>query len=224
MQLEEIGHKYKNDSIEIKALDGINLRVDKGEFIAIMGPSGSGKSTLMHVIGCLHKPGSGCYILEGTNVETLRDSELARIRNQKIGFIFQSFNLLPRLTAIKNVALPLIYRGYSKVKRFESAEIALKSVGLEDRMHHRPNELSGGQQQRVAIARALVTEPSILVADEPTGNLDSTSGQEIMQIFTKLNKKGKTIILVTHEEEKARYAHRTIRLKDGRIISDVNTC
>ena len=224
IKLEEISHIYNTGQIEVKALNGINLTIKKGEFIAIMGPSGSGKSTLMHIIGCLHRPTSGHYILEGTNIETLKDSHLARIRNQKIGFVFQSFNLLPRFTAIKNVALPLIYRGYKKSKRLELAKKALKSVGLEDRVYHRPNELSGGQQQRVAIARALVTNPSILLADEPTGNLDSRAAKEIMRIFADLNNKGITIILVTHEEENSRYAHRIIRLKDGTIVADVNIC
>jgi len=205
---------------QVRALDGVSVRIDPGEYVAIMGPSGSGKSTLMNLIGCLDTPTKGSYKLKGREVGDLEDDELARIRNREIGFIFQTFNLLPRTDALQNVELPLIYSGLPRRERREKAQKALEAVGLGDRMHHRPNEMSGGQRQRVAVARALVNRPSILLADEPTGNLDSKTGEEMMTLFADLHGQGNTIILVTHEEDLARRAARVIRLLDGKIVTD----
>ena len=205
---------------KVFALRGVSLKIKRNEYVAIMGPSGSGKSTLMNIIGCLDTPTAGKYIFEGEDVSELTDNELAEIRNKKIGFVFQTFNLLARATALKNVELPLIYAGLHRHERLEKARKALEDVGLLDRITHKPNELSGGQRQRVAIARALVTNPSIILADEPTGNLDSKTGEDIMKLFAELWRKGNTIILVTHEEEIARHAHRIIRIRDGLIERD----
>ena len=202
------------------ALKSISIDIDKGEYVAFMGPSGSGKSTLMNIIGCLDTPTTGTYVLNENDVSDLTENELAEIRNKEIGFVFQTFNLLPRASALENVALPLIYAGYSSSEREEKALKALAGVGLEDRAHHKPNELSGGQRQRVAIARALVNDPSIILADEPTGNLDSKTSYDIMDLFQELHDKGNTIIMVTHEEDIAEYSHRIIRLRDGLIESD----
>ncbi|HXZ11672.1 MAG TPA: ABC transporter ATP-binding protein [Candidatus Sulfotelmatobacter sp.] len=208
---------------QLHALRGVSLRINKGEYVAIMGPSGSGKSTLMNLIGCLDTPSKGRYWLAGRLVSQLNDDELAYIRNKEIGFVFQTFNLLPRATALHNVELPLIYKGTPAGERIERAKKALQQVDLADRMMHKPNELSGGQRQRVAVARALVNHPSILLADEPTGNLDSQTGEEIMSLFAKLHQQGNTIILVTHESEIATHAHRIIRLRDGHIEKDERT-
>ena len=205
---------------EVRALDGVDLFINNIEYLSIMGPSGSGKSTMMNMIGCLDSPSSGLYEFEGEKVHIMDDSQLASIRNRKIGFVFQTFNLLPKSSALHNVEIPLVYANVKKEKRLEMAANALISVGLEDRMHHRPNELSGGQRQRVAIARALVNEPSIILADEPTGNLDSKSGHEIMKIFDELHRSGNTIILVTHEDNIAKYSNRIVRLLDGKVVSD----
>ncbi len=221
IRLKDVSRVYKMAAGEVLALKKVSFEVKSGEFVSIMGPSGSGKSTLLNIIGCLHKPTLGIYIFEKTNVDQLTDNELAKIRNKKIGFIFQSINLLPRLTALKNVEIPLIYQGIRKSRRIKLARASLESVGLEDRIYHKPSELSGGELQRVAIARALVINPSILLADEPTGNLDSACGTEIMKIFTNLNKNGITIVLITHENIIAQYAHRIISIKDGSIVSDV---
>ena len=204
----------------MRALDGVDLSINNNEYLSIMGPSGSGKSTMMNMIGCLDSPSSGLYEFEGEKVHIMDDSQLASIRNRKIGFVFQTFNLLPKASALHNVEIPLVYANIKKEKRLEMASNAVISVGLEDRMHHRPNELSGGQRQRVAIARALVNEPSIILADEPTGNLDSKSGHEIMKIFDELHKSGNTIILVTHEDDIAKYSNRIVRLLDGKVVSD----
>lgn len=201
-------------------LKGIDLEINKGEYVALMGPSGSGKSTLMNLLGCLDTPTSGSYILNGKDVSKMHDDELAEIRNKEIGFVFQTFNLLPRTTALDNVALPMVYAGHSKSERKIRAEEVLNQVGLADRMDHQPNQLSGGQRQRVAVARALVNNPSIILADEPTGNLDSKTSEEIMKLFGDIHKLGNTVIIVTHEEEVAAYAHRIIRLRDGLIESD----
>ncbi|MEN9444072.1 MAG: hypothetical protein RIS47_962 [Bacteroidota bacterium] len=211
---------YQVGSQTVKALQSISLNISRGEYVAIMGPSGSGKSTFMNIIGCLDTPTSGDYILNNTNVSKLSDNDLAEIRNKEIGFVFQTFNLLPRFSALENVMLPLIYAGYEKSKRKQMAESALESVSLTDRMLHRPNELSGGQRQRVAVARALVNKPSIILADEPTGNLDSKTSIDIMKLFGEIHAKGNTIILVTHEEDIALHAHRIVRLRDGVIESD----
>ena len=205
---------------EVRALDGVDLSINNNEYLSIMGPSGSGKSTMMNMIGCLDSPSSGLYEFEGEKVHIMNDSQLASIRNRKIGFVFQTFNLLPKANALHNVEIPLVYANIEKDKRVEMASNALISVGLGDRMHHRPNELSGGQRQRVAIARALVNEPSIILADEPTGNLDSKSGHEIMKIFDELHRSGNTIILVTHEDDIAKYSNRIVRLLDGKVVSD----
>ena len=219
LRLETVSRIYKMGSGEIHALDRADFTVEPHEFIAIMGPSGSGKSTLMNIVGCLDRPTTGRYFMDDRDVGGLQDRSLALIRNRKIGFIFQTFNLLPKMTVVKNVELPLIYAGYKRGKqRLKMAQAALESVGLADRALHKPTELSGGQQQRVAIARALVTNPTLFLADEPTGNLDSSTGQEIMNIFCRLNQEGKTIVMVTHEQSMARCAQRIVRLKDGRII------
>jgi putative ABC transport system ATP-binding protein len=204
----------------INVLKGIDLQINKGEYVALMGPSGSGKSTLMNILGCLDTPTSGSYILNGNDVSQMHDDDLAEIRNKEIGFVFQTFNLLPRTTALDNVALPMIYAGYSKSDRNKRATEVLTQVGLNDRMDHQPNQLSGGQRQRVAVARALVNNPSIILADEPTGNLDSKTSVEIMKLFGDIHASGNTVILVTHEEDIAKYAHRIIRLRDGMIESD----
>jgi putative ABC transport system ATP-binding protein len=218
IQIKNVSKIYKSgDDIETKALDDITFEIKKGEFVAIMGPSGSGKSTLMHILGALDKPTLGKYILDGENVENLDDDELSDIRNRKIGFVFQAFNLLPRTSAIKNVMLPMAYAGTPKEKRLEIATKFLSMVGLSDRFENTPAQLSGGQQQRVAIARSLVLNPAIILADEPTGNIASKQAAEIMDIFTKLNKEGKTIIMITHEPDIAEYAHRIITIKDGKI-------
>jgi putative ABC transport system ATP-binding protein len=205
----------------VHALDGVSLSIEEGDYVAIMGPSGSGKSTLMNLIGCLDTPSSGSYVLKGREISSMNDDELAQIRNKEIGFIFQTFNLLPRADAIQNVELPLVYSGLPRRERKARAEKALDAVGLGTRKHHRPNEMSGGQRQRVAIARALVNHPSILLADEPTGNLDSKTGEEILALMDELHRGGNTIILVTHEDDLAQHAARVIRLRDGKIISDV---
>lgn len=220
IQLDNIKKSYFLGKQELKVLKGISLEIFKNEYVALMGPSGSGKSTLMNLLGCLDSPTSGTYILNGEDVSKMQDDALADVRNKEIGFVFQQFNLLPRLTAAENVALPLIYNGTPKKQRTELALEMLDRVGLADRSHHKPNELSGGQNQRVAIARALVNNPSIILADEPTGNLDSKTSVEIMHIFGKIQSEGNTVILVTHEEDIAEYAHRIIRLKDGIIESD----
>jgi putative ABC transport system ATP-binding protein len=205
----------------VYVLKGIDLEINKGEYVALMGPSGSGKSTLMNILGCLDTPTSGTYILNGKHVSEMQDDELAGIRNKEIGFVFQTFNLMPRTTALDNVALPMVYAGHSKSERVERATEVLTQVGLDDRMDHKPNQLSGGQRQRVAVARALVNKPSIILADEPTGNLDSKTSEEIMNLFDEIHANGNTVILVTHEEDIASHAHRIIRLRDGIIESDV---
>lgn len=220
IRLENIVKSYRIGSQTVEALRSIDLQIGKNEYVALMGPSGSGKSTMMNIIGCLDTPTHGNYFLNGINVKELNDSQLAEIRNKEIGFVFQTFNLLPRYTAVDNVALPLLYAGKSKSLRVELALKALADVNLSDRVHHKPNELSGGQRQRVALARALVNTPSIILADEPTGNLDSTTSKEIMELFNKIHEAGNTIIIVTHEEDIAAYAHRVVRLMDGRVDSD----
>ncbi|AKQ46229.1 macrolide ABC transporter ATP-binding protein [Rufibacter radiotolerans] len=220
IQTENISKIYQMGTETIHALRSISIEIQKGEYVAFMGPSGSGKSTLMNIVGCLDTPTSGTYILNGHDVSNMADNELATIRNKEIGFVFQTFNLLPRSSSLDNVALPLIYAGYGKSEREERAMAALASVGLGDRAHHKPNELSGGQRQRVAVARALVNDPSIILADEPTGNLDTKTSYEIMGLFENLHAKGNTIIMVTHEDDIAHYAHRIVRLRDGLIESD----
>ena len=219
LSLENVYKIYKMDGVSVKALNGVSLTIKKGEFVSVIGSSGSGKSTLMHIIGCLDIPTSGKVTLEHHEVSKLTERELAQIRNKKIGFVFQQFNLLARTSALENVSLPLIYNGTTEPKIQEKAKEALKRVDLGDRLHHHPNQLSGGQQQRVAIARALVTDPAIILADEPTGNLDSKSGVEIMEIFKKLHKQGRTIVVVTHDQNIASQAQRTIKLRDGKIVS-----
>ena len=221
ISLKRIYKIYNVGGEEVRALDGIDLDINENEYLAIMGPSGSGKSTLMNMVGCLDTPTSGIYEFEGEMVQVMDDSQLASIRNRKIGFVFQTFNLLPKATAQHNVEIPLVYANIRKRQRVEMASKALESVGLSDRSHHRPNELSGGQRQRVAIARALVNNPSIILADEQTGNLDSKSGHEIMNILDDLHREGNTIILVTHEDDIAQRAHRVIRLLDGEITEDL---
>lgn len=220
IRTKELQKIYRMGAEEVHALASVSIEVDRGEYVAFMGPSGSGKSTLMNIIGCLDTPTVGSYILNGKDVSDMDENELAEIRNKEIGFVFQTFNLLPRATCLDNVALPLIYAGFNKKDRDEKAFLALKSVGLDDRIHHKPNELSGGQRQRVAIARALVNDPSIILADEPTGNLDSKTSYDIMDLFHELHQKGNTIIMVTHEDDIAHYAHRVIRLRDGLVESD----
>lgn len=220
IKITDIKRDFQLGNETVYVLKGIDLEISKGEYVALMGPSGSGKSTLMNLLGCLDTPTSGTYILNGKDVSKMHDDELAEIRNKEIGFVFQTFNLLPRTTALANVALPMIYAGYSKTERNQRATEVLTQVNLSDRMDHQPNQLSGGQRQRVAIARALVNKPSIILADEPTGNLDSKTSIEIMALFGEIHKNGNTVILVTHEEEIASYAHRIIRLRDGMIESD----
>lgn len=220
IQVSDIGRKYVIGSETIHALKSVTLQIDKGEFVALMGPSGSGKSTLMNILGCLDTPTRGEYILNGINVSDMTDDELAEVRNKEIGFVFQTFNLLPRSTSLDNVALPLVYAGYSKKKREELAQKALESVGLGNRVEHKPNELSGGQRQRVAVARALINDPSIILADEPTGNLDTKTSIEIMGLLEEIHSRGNTIILVTHEEDIAQHAHRIVRMRDGLIEDD----
>jgi len=220
IRIEQLTKWYKIGQELIKALNGVNLNISRNEYVALMGPSGSGKSTIMNIIGCLDTPTAGNYFLNGPDVAKLTDNELAHIRNKEIGFIFQTFNLLPRYTALENVALPLIYAGVAKGERDKRAAEVLAQVGLADRMKHKPNELSGGQRQRVAVARALVNRPSIILADEPTGNLDTKTSYEIMALFQEIHDLGNTIIIVTHEEDIARHAHRIVRLRDGVIESD----
>ncbi|MEP2773464.1 MAG: ABC transporter ATP-binding protein [Fulvivirga sp.] len=221
IETSEISKIYKMGTQTVEALKSISIEINKGEYVAFMGPSGSGKSTLMNIIGCLDTPTNGRYVLNNHDVSDLTENELAEIRNKEIGFVFQTFNLLPRASALENVALPLIYAGYGKSDREEMALKTLSNVGLGDRAHHKPNELSGGQRQRVAIARALVNNPSIILADEPTGNLDSKTSYDIMDLFQKLHDAGNTIIMVTHEDDIAHYAHRIIRLRDGLVETDV---
>ncbi len=220
IDIQKIGKTYRIGTQEVNALLSVDLQINKGEYVALMGPSGSGKSTLMNILGCLDTPSRGSYKLNGTDVSNMTDNELAEIRNKEIGFIFQTFNLLARNTSLDNVALPLVYAGVSKKERSDKAAKALASVGLGDRMEHRPNELSGGQRQRVAIARALVNQPAIILADEPTGNLDSKTSHEIMDLLEEIHKKGNTVIIVTHEEDIAKRAKRIVRLRDGVIESD----
>ncbi len=222
IQINGIGKTYRIGDVEVHALRTVDLLINRGEYVALMGPSGSGKSTLMNILGCLDTPTRGTYELNGTNVSKMTDNELAEIRNKEIGFIFQTFNLLARNTALDNVALPLVYAGISKKDRVTRAEASLTSVGLGDRMEHKPNELSGGQRQRVAIARALVNNPSIILADEPTGNLDTKTSHEIMDLLEKIHENGNTVIIVTHEEDIAKRAKRIVRLRDGEIESDTN--
>jgi len=221
IETADLWKTYVMGDEEIHALRGVSIVIERGEYVAIMGPSGSGKSTLMNLIGCLDTPSKGSYVLNGQEVARMDDNELARIRNEEIGFVFQTFNLLPRASALNNVALPLVYAGVPAAERDRRAKTALDKVELTSRMTHRPNELSGGQRQRVAIARALVNNPSILLADEPTGNLDSKTGAEIMQLFERLHQSGNTIVLVTHEADVAAYAHRTLHLRDGVVEEDV---
>jgi putative ABC transport system ATP-binding protein len=221
IETRELWKTYTMGDEEIHALRGVSIQIDRGEYVAIMGPSGSGKSTLMNLIGCLDTPTRGTYLLNGKEVSQMNDNELARIRNEEIGFVFQTFNLLPRATALHNVELPLVYAGISKKARLERAKAAIDKVELTHRLTHKPNELSGGQRQRVAIARALVNNPSILLADEPTGNLDTKTGHEIMELFARLHQSGNTIIVVTHEADVAAYAHRAIAIRDGQVERDV---
>jgi putative ABC transport system ATP-binding protein len=221
IETQDLWKTYVMGSEEIHALRGVSIGIERGEYVAIMGPSGSGKSTLMNLIGCLDTPSKGSYLLNGKQVSQMNDNELARIRNEEIGFVFQTFNLLPRASALQNVELPLVYAGVKGKERTQRARGALEKVELASRMGHRPNELSGGQRQRVAIARALVNNPSILLADEPTGNLDSKTGAEIMALFARLHEAGNTIVLVTHESDIAAFAHRTIHLRDGKVEKDV---
>lgn len=220
IHLQDIRKSYFMGKQELQVLKGINLDINNNEYVALMGPSGSGKSTLMNILGCLDSPSYGQYVLNGQDVSKMADDDLADVRNKEIGFVFQQFNLLPRLTALENVALPLVYAGVGRKQRTEMAMDVIQKVGLEDRSHHKPNELSGGQCQRVAIARALVNNPSLILADEPTGNLDTKTSKEIMDIFTQIQEAGNTVVLVTHEEDIANYAKRVVRLRDGLIESD----
>lgn len=220
IEVKDIVKVYKNGRLSLEVLKGLNLNVEKGEYVALMGPSGSGKSTFLNILGCLDNLTTGQYILDGIDVSNMGEDELSTVRNEKIGFVFQAYNLLPKLTALENVELPAMYKGVDRKTRHKKAKITLESVGLAERMNHRPVEMSGGQKQRVAIARALINEPKIIFADEPTGNLDSKSGEEILKIFKELNDQGVTIIMVTHEEDVAEHAKRIIRLKDGVINSD----
>lgn len=220
IKIEKLTRTYQIGEEVIHALNGVNLEIEQNQYVALMGPSGSGKSTLMNILGCLDRPSSGDYFLNGPNVATLDDNQLAVIRNKEIGFVFQTFNLLPKYTALENVALPLVYAGWSEEKRIARAQEVLDQVGLKDRMKHKPNELSGGQRQRVAVARALVNKPSIILADEPTGNLDTKTSYEIMHLFQEIHDAGNTVILVTHEEDIASYAHRIIRMRDGVVESE----
>jgi putative ABC transport system ATP-binding protein len=220
IDIRDIRREFRLGSEVIHALSSVTFTIEKGEYVALMGPSGSGKSTLMNLLGCLDTPSSGQYLMEGRDISRLDDNELADIRNSKIGFVFQTFNLIPRLSTLENVALPLVYAGMGKKERLQRAEHVLVSVGLGDRMKHKPNELSGGQRQRVAIARALVNDPSLILADEPTGNLDSRTSYEIMQLFEDIHQRGNTIVVVTHEEDIAAYTHRILRLRDGLVESD----
>jgi len=222
IQIAGVSKIYNTGDVETRALDNVSFEIKKGEFLAIMGPSGSGKSTLMHILGALDRPTSGKYILDGENVENLDDDQLAEIRNKKIGFVFQSFNLLPRTSALKNVTLPMMYGGLPKEERLEVARKYLDMVGLSDRLNNTPSQLSGGQQQRVAIARSMVMNPAIILADEPTGNIASTQAEEIMAIFQKLNDEGRTIIMITHEADIAEHAKRIIHIRDGKIVEDGN--
>ena len=222
IEIKGLKREFAVGSEIVKALKGVDVSVKKNEYLAMMGPSGSGKSTLMNLLGCLDTPTAGAYNLNGTNVSSLKDDDLAEIRNKEIGFIFQTFNLLPRLTALENVSLPLVYAGYNSEDRKIKAQDVLEKVGLGDRMDHRPNQLSGGQRQRVAVARALVNDPSIILADEPTGNLDSKTSLDIMRLFEEIHEMGNTLIVVTHEEEVASHAHRILRLRDGLVESDLN--
>jgi len=220
IRIKELKREFTVGSELVRALKGVDVSINKNEYVAMMGPSGSGKSTLMNLLGCLDTPTSGAYNLNGIDVSSLVDNDLARIRNKEIGFIFQTFNLLPRLTALENVALPLVYAGFTKEQRNEKAAEVLAKVGLADRMDHKPNQLSGGQRQRVAVARALVNDPSIILADEPTGNLDSKTSLDIMRLFQEIHQMGNTLIVVTHEEEVASHAHRILRLRDGLVEAD----
>jgi putative ABC transport system ATP-binding protein len=220
IKVENVKKIYRMGDNEVRALDGVSLVVEEGEFLIVMGPSGSGKTTLLHLMGCLDKPTEGEIYIASTSVSKLNDSQLAKIRNKMVGFVFQQFNLLPRLTALENVELPMIYAGVPKSARRKKAKELLELVGLGDRLHHRPTQLSGGQMQRVAIARALANDPMVLLADEPTGNLDSKSGEEILKIFSELNERGQTIIIVTHDPEVAKHAGRIVRMRDGKIVSE----
>jgi putative ABC transport system ATP-binding protein len=221
IEVQDVERAYRlGEDVEVRALAGVSLRIARGEFVAIMGSSGSGKSTLMHILGCLDAPTAGRYLLDGVDVRDIAEDDLADLRNRKIGFVFQSFNLVARTSALANVELPLAYAGLGRRERRSRAVAALAAVGMEDRLHHRPSELSGGQQQRAAVARAIVTDPSIVLADEPTGNLDSHSTEEILAIFSRLNAEGRTVILITHEPDVAACARRVVRLSDGRVLSD----
>lgn len=221
ISIEHLNKTYIMGTEKVEALKDVSINIEKGEYVALMGPSGSGKSTLMNLLGCLDSPSRGQYWLNGKEVSTMEDSELAEVRNKDIGFVFQTFNLLPRLSALENVALPLVYAGVSKEDRLAKARKVLEAVGLGDRVSHKPNELSGGQRQRVAVARALVNDPAIILADEPTGNLDTKTSYEIMSLFEEIHKAGNTVILVTHEQDIAMHAHRIIRLRDGLVESDI---